>query len=118
MLLLKPVIHHLKKLPSHLHGTPTNGRLYTTRNTTPMPATPEEPRSAPKLKPVVPLPLVKRPDNPLEVHEGAASPTVHFNTPSGGPGPNIPGGGGSSTVTGSRVLDALLTTAVGLGAGK
>ena len=117
--LLKPVVRHPETCPSVWHGT-LNGRLYTTQNTTSPspPITPKQPPPAPKPKPVVPPPPVKRPETRHEVHEGTAALNVPYNPPGGGPGPNIPGGGGQNTVTGSPLLDALLTTAVGLGAGE
>jgi hypothetical protein len=61
------------------------------------------------------------PTQPLtrhEAHEGTTALNVPFNPPGGGPGANIPGGGGAFTFTKSPFLDAMLTTAIGLGAGK
>lgn len=49
-----------------------------------------------------------------EVHEGTASINMPFNPPGGGPAA-APGG---FTFTNSPVLDAILTTAIGLAAGK
>lgn len=55
-----------------------------------------------------------------EAQEGTTALNVPFNPPGGGPGGNIPGGGGGGafTFTRSPILDAILTTALGLGAGK
>jgi len=51
-----------------------------------------------------------------EAHEGTTALNVPYNPPGGGPA-GIPGGGGFS-FTNSPILDAMLTTAIGLGAGK
>lgn len=59
-----------------------------------------------------------QPQTRHEAHEGTAALNVPFNPPGGGPGANIPGGGGGLTFTRSPFLDAMLTTAIGLGAGK
>ena len=53
-----------------------------------------------------------------EAHEGTTAPNVPLNLPGGGPGGNTPGGGGAFTFTKSPILDAMLTAAIGLGAGK
>lgn len=52
-----------------------------------------------------------------EAHEGTIALNVPFSPP-GGPGGNTPGGGGAFTFTKSPLLDAMLTAAIGLGAGK
>lgn len=52
-----------------------------------------------------------------EAHEGTTVLNVPYNPPGGGPGGSIPGGGAFS-FTNSPILDAMLTTAIGLGAGK
>lgn len=60
-----------------------------------------------------------QPQTRHEAHEGTTALNVPFNPPGGGPGGNIPGGGGGAfSFTKSPLLDAILTTALGLGAGK
>ena len=61
-----------------------------------------------------------QPQTRHEAHEGTTALNVPFNPPGGGPGGNIPGGsgGGAFSFTKSPILDAILTTALGLGAGK
>jgi hypothetical protein len=59
-----------------------------------------------------------QPQTRHEAHEGTTALNVPFNPPGGGPGANTPGGGGALTFTRSPFLDAMLTTAIGLGAGK
>lgn len=60
-----------------------------------------------------------QPQTRHEAHEGTTALNVPFNPPGGGPGGNIPGGsGGAFSFTKSPLLDAILTTALGLGAGK
>ncbi|PPQ98405.1 hypothetical protein CVT24_004084 [Panaeolus cyanescens] len=61
------------------------------------------------------IPPITPPQARHEIHEGTAVLNVPYNPPGGGPGPNIPGGGGG-TFTNSPLLDAMLTTVVGLGA--
>jgi hypothetical protein len=55
-----------------------------------------------------------------EAHEGTTALNVPFNPPGGGSGGNIPGGGGGASFafTKNPILDAILTTALGLGAGN
>lgn len=52
-----------------------------------------------------------------EVHEGTSALSAPYNPPGGGPsaGPGI--GGSGFSFTNSPVLDAMITTAIGLGAG-
>jgi hypothetical protein len=57
-----------------------------------------------------------QPETRHEAHEGTTALNVPFNPPGGGPGGNIPGGGGAFTK--SPILDAILATALGLGAGN
>lgn len=59
-----------------------------------------------------------KPQTRHEAHEGTTALNVPFNPPGGGPGGNIPSGGGAFSFTKSPFLDAMLTTAIGLGAGK
>lgn len=62
-----------------------------------------------------------RPTKPIsniprhEVHEGSQSINIPFNPPGGAPGPSIGGTGPSEPITRSPLLDAALTTIVGLG---
>jgi hypothetical protein len=53
-----------------------------------------------------------------EVHEGSAAVNIPFNPPGGGGGPGIGGSGTIFPLTSSPLLDAALTTIVGLGMGK
>ncbi|KAL0570951.1 hypothetical protein V5O48_011008 [Marasmius crinis-equi] len=50
-----------------------------------------------------------------EVHEGSESINIPFNPPGGGAGPNIGGTGSSFSITRSPMMDAALTTIIGLG---
>ncbi|CAA7260530.1 unnamed protein product [Cyclocybe aegerita] len=78
--------------------------------------TPTKPPT-PKVAKVVPLPHSPPQTPPQarhEAHEGTSALSAPYNPPGGGP--NIPGSGGSVSFTGTPLLDALLTTAVGLGA--
>ncbi|KAG6857194.1 hypothetical protein H0H87_008259 [Tephrocybe sp. NHM501043] len=50
-----------------------------------------------------------------EVHEGSAAVSIPFNPPGGGAGPNIGGTGSTFSFTNSPLLDAALTTIIGLG---
>ncbi|KAK7045536.1 hypothetical protein VNI00_007368 [Paramarasmius palmivorus] len=50
-----------------------------------------------------------------EVHEGSESISIPFNPPGAGGGPNIGGTGSDTPITRSPLLDAALTTVVGLG---
>lgn len=69
--------------------------------------------AVPKLQP---LPGTPNPPIKHEVHEGTAALNMAYNPPGGGPA-GVPGGGGGFTFTNSPVLDAIITTAIGLGAG-
>ena len=67
------------------------------------------------------VPLTSRrstqPQTRHEAQEGTTALNVPFNPPGGGSGGgNIPGGGGAFTK--SPILDAILATALGLGAGE
>ena len=112
-------------------------RLYTTNNTlVESPAQRVTPRRNPPHPPTQPqtrqwrrhearLTLRRSPPHPPtrpqtrhEAHEGTTALNIPFNPPGGGPGGNIPGGGGAFTFTKSPILDAILTTALGLGAGN
>ncbi|KDR75696.1 hypothetical protein GALMADRAFT_495888 [Galerina marginata CBS 339.88] len=91
------------------HAVPLIGRYYTTSN------------APPKKPPLVNPPPTRRTPSPThpqtrhEAQEGTAAISMPFNPPGGGP--NIPGGGGGAfSFTNSPVLDAMLTTAIGLGA--
>lgn len=102
-------------------GTPALVRRYT------VPADATGPDPAPKKTSVAKPPARPKPKVPTwtatapelgqarhEVHEGTASISMPFNPPGGGPNA---GGGGGFTFTNSPVLDAILTTAMGIGAG-
>ena len=105
-------------------------RLYTTNNTlsesrvTPRrspfraPTQPQTRREAPVTPRRIPPRAPTQPQTRHEVQEGTTALNVPFNPPGGGPGGNIPGGGGVFTFTKSPILDAILTTALGLAAGK
>ncbi|KAH9485518.1 hypothetical protein JR316_0002426 [Psilocybe cubensis] len=114
---------------SHTHATVIAGRQYTIPanhgTTTPNErnknvASPKKPtHTTRKQTPVshIPSPTTfEYPQARHEVHEGTAAISMPFNPPGGGPsGPGTSGGGFS--FTNSPVLDAILTTAIGLGAG-
>lgn len=88
-------------------------RLYATNNNnaeTPAPHTPRNSPSPPRAH--------TEPQTRHEAHEGTTALNVPFNPPGGGPGGSTPGGGGAFTFTNYPILDAMLTTAIGLGAGK
>ena len=104
-------------------------RLYTTNNTlsespTPHRVTPGHQRNPPRASTqpqpprVTPRPTPTQSQTRHEAHEGTTALNAPFNPPGGGPGGNIPGGGGAFSFTKSPILDAILTTALGLGAGK
>ncbi|KAF9047399.1 hypothetical protein BJ165DRAFT_1403124 [Panaeolus papilionaceus] len=64
------------------------------------------------------MPPLVQPQSRHEIHEGTIALNIPYNPPGGGVGPNIPGGGGGGggSFTSSPMLDAILTTVVGLGA--
>jgi len=62
---------------------------------------------------------IPQPQTRHEVHEGTEALNFPYNPPGGGPGANAPGGGGFSfSFTKFPLFDAMLTTFIGLGAGK
>ncbi|KAF8806546.1 hypothetical protein BYT27DRAFT_7233914 [Phlegmacium glaucopus] len=82
-----------------------HARLYTTANNeTPVPHNKPPPRN----------PRSTQPQARHEAHEGTTALNAPYNPPGGGPA-GIPGGGAFS-FTNSPMLDAMLTTAIGLGA--
>ncbi|KAG7091095.1 hypothetical protein E1B28_010150 [Marasmius oreades] len=58
-------------------------------------------------------PISKAPRH--EVHEGTESISIPFNPPGAGSGPNIGGSGSNIQITRSALVDAALTTVIGLG---
>jgi len=87
---------------------PSVGRYYTTPvHTTPKRQPPAKPSPAPRSPPSA------HPQTRHEVHEGTSAINMPYNPPGGGPA-----GAAGFTFTNSPVLDAILTTAIGLGAGK
>ncbi|PPQ64938.1 hypothetical protein CVT26_015658 [Gymnopilus dilepis] len=85
----------------------------------PNPPTTEQPFPAPQ-PPPAPNPPQPPPQTHHEVHERTSSinmPVAPLNLPGGGGAGGGGGGGGPFTFTNSPLLDALLTTAMGLGAG-
>lgn len=88
------------------------GRYYTTpiHNS----ATPTKKQPPPKPSPVPRSPPSAPPQTRHETHEGTSAINVPYNPPGGGPA----GAAAGFTFTNSPVLDAILTTAIGLGAGK
>ena len=74
------------------------------------PTTPSRP--SPSVQPTT-SPIPTPPGARHEVHEGTSVLSVPYNPPGGGPG----GGPQGFTFTNSPVLDAILTTCIGLGAG-
>jgi len=84
------------------------GRYYTTPiHSTPKKQPPAKLSPAPCSRPSAP------PQTRHEVHEGTSAINIPYNPPGGGPA-----GAAGFTFTNSPVLDAILTTAIGLGAGK
>lgn len=53
-----------------------------------------------------------------EVHEGSVAINIPFNPPGGGAGPGLGGSGSVFPLTNSPLLDAALTTIIGLGMGE
>ena len=122
-------------LPRRILSLPRSyARLYTTNNklpeSPPQRVTPEPrhpptepqrqrhkahvtPRQSPPHPPT-------QPETRHEAQEGTTALNVPYNPPGGGPGGNTPGGGGGGayTFTKSPILDAILATALGLGAGN
>ena len=82
-------------------------RRYNSNNIETTPHTPRSPQCPP------PSRLQAR----HEAQEGTTALNLPLNPPGGGPGGGGPGGG-TFTFTNSPILDAMLTTAIGLGAGK
>ncbi|KAK7472470.1 hypothetical protein VKT23_000584 [Stygiomarasmius scandens] len=50
-----------------------------------------------------------------EVHEGSEAINIPFNPPGGGAGPNVGGSGSSFKFSGNPLIDAAVTTVIGLG---
>ncbi|RDB25264.1 hypothetical protein Hypma_007594 [Hypsizygus marmoreus] len=85
-------------------------------------ARPTEPSSPSPKKPTIPRPNATAQAHHVdghnvrhEVHEKTAALSVPFNPPGGGGGPGIGGGGSFFPLTSSPLLDAALTTIIGLG---
>ncbi|KIM40293.1 hypothetical protein M413DRAFT_73606 [Hebeloma cylindrosporum] len=90
------------------------GRHYTTPTHNATGATPPKKPAPPKPSPVPRSPPSTPPQTRHEAHEGTSAINVPYNPPGGGPA----GAAAGFTFTNSPVLDAILTTAIGLGAGK
>ncbi|KAG5652847.1 hypothetical protein H0H81_003409 [Sphagnurus paluster] len=95
------------------------GRFYRTQGPQRPSATSASPPSPPK-KPVAAAPAKKLPhvDGHTvrhEVHEGTAAMSIPFNPPGGGGGPGVGGSGSLFPITNSPLIDAALTTLIGLG---
>ncbi|TFK44895.1 hypothetical protein BDQ12DRAFT_621361 [Crucibulum laeve] len=95
-----------------------NARFYSVQGPNP----PNRPVKSPLAKKPPPLPY-HQPANSTavhpaprhEAHEGSLSINVPFNPPGSGGGPGPGGSGGSFPLTGSALVDAALTTIIGLG---
>ncbi|KAF5380356.1 hypothetical protein D9615_004695 [Tricholomella constricta] len=85
------------------------GRCYTQGASHPPP---KQPRSPPQANH---LPHVDGHNARHEVHEGTAAISFPFNPPGGGAGPSIGGSGSFFPLTNSPLMDAALTTIIGLG---
>lgn len=102
-------------LPTDLVRSLRTQRFYTQ-------GTPHEPINKPVAKPVQARkesqhsPTYHQPNH--EAHEKTLSINVPFNPPGGGGGPGPGGTGGSFSITNSPLMDAALTTFIGLGLGK
>lgn len=101
-------------------GVHAHGRRYATPPTGHEPGRTSQTKKPPSLSaaPVQPKPRTAAPAPELpharhEVHEGSAQISMPFNPPGGGPSASPKG----FTFTNSPVLDAILTTAMGLAAG-
>ena len=121
-------IHVLNTLPETMNTTlrrriprSYTRLLYITNNTLlESPAAPSLQRvTTPRQNPPHPP---TQPQTQNEAHEGTTPLNAPLNPPGGGPGGNILGSGGggafSFKFTQSPILDAILTTALGIGAGK
>lgn len=99
----------------HGHYTRLLSRYYTTPIHNPVTgATPAKKQPPPKPSPVPRSPPPAPPQTRHEAHEGTSAINIPYNPPGGGPA----GSAAGFTFTNSPVLDAILTTAIGLGAGK
>lgn len=124
-------------LPRRILSLPRSyARLYTTNNKLPESPPPQRVTPGPRHPPTEPqrqrhkahiTPRQSPPYPPTqpetrhEAQEGTTALNVPYNPPGGGPGGNTPGGGGGGgayTFTKSPILDAILATALGLGAGN
>ncbi|KAF9560959.1 hypothetical protein CPC08DRAFT_455874 [Agrocybe pediades] len=138
--IMSPLLHRstlvsLRKCPSLLPGSPPRAtsllliaRHYTTPSSPHPPTTPHKStghdkgvhgRTQRPHRPATPQATHQTQPNPPtkhEVHEGTAILNTAYNPPGGGPAGVPGGGGGGFTFTNSPVLDAIITTAIGLGA--
>ena len=107
---------HYARLVSHYPRV--IGRYYTTPVHNSTGATPTKKQPSPKLSPAPRSPPSAPPQTRHEAHEGTFAINVPYNPPGGGPGGGPGGAAAGFTFTNSPFLDAILTTAIGLGAGK
>lgn len=103
--------HHARLLS---HYQRVVGRYYTTPVHNSTGATPTKKPPPPKPSPLPRSPPSAPPQTRHEAHEGTSAINIPYNPPGGGPA----GAAAGFTFTNSPVLDAILTTAIGLGAGK
>lgn len=92
-------------------------RWYTSPVNSPQEPNPKTTKPA-ALAGTVSKPRPQQPQTRHEVHEGTEALNFPYNPPGGGPGANAPGGGFSFSFTKFPLFDAMLTTFIGLGAGK
>lgn len=110
--------HHFleKRLAPGQH--PIVGRYYTDGPATKHPTPSPGPPTPPKLPSKPPLVNHAGSNTRHEVHEGSVAINIPFNPPGGGGGPGLGGSGSVFPLTNSPLLDAALTTVIGLGMGK
>jgi len=96
-----------------------HGQLYTTQTPSRPPAPKTPPTQTKRPSASVPYETnVTGRDARHEVHEGNAVLNVPFNPPGAGGGPGIGGTSSAASLTGSALLDAALTTIIGLSMGE
>ncbi|KAG6920194.1 hypothetical protein DXG01_004963 [Tephrocybe rancida] len=95
-------------VPKRSPFSPGTGRFYTQ-------PPPQKARMPTNLAPKNDLPRLDGHNARHEVHEGSAAVSIPFNPPGGGAGPNVGGSGGTFSFTRWPLLDAALTTVIGLG---
>jgi len=97
---------HYTRLLSRYHTTPIHNSVTG--------ATPTKKQPLPKPSPVPRSPPSAAPQTRHKAHKGTSAINIHYNPPGGSPA----GSAAGFTFTNSPILDAILTTAIGLGAGR